>query len=173
MHHIISDGWSLRVVLTRELQALYGAYVTGRPSPLSELPVQYADYALWQRDWLQGEVLDRQLAYWKAQLTGAPAALALPTDRPRPATQSYRGRRISLNLSKSLSASVTALARAESATPFMVLMAAFQLLLSRWSGQDDVVVGSPIAGRTAHQTEGLIGFFVNMLAYRTRLDGDS
>ncbi|QOY92809.1 non-ribosomal peptide synthase/polyketide synthase [Massilia sp. UMI-21] len=173
LHHIISDGWSLRVVLTRELQALYAANVTGRPSPLPELPVQYADYAMWQREWLHGEALGRQLSYWKSQLSGAPAALELPTDRPRPSVKSYAGRRLPIDLSPALSAAVTRLAHHAGATPFMVLMASFQLLLSRWSGQDDIVVGSPIAGRSARQTEGLIGFFVNMLAYRSRLDGDA
>ncbi|MES2758519.1 MAG: non-ribosomal peptide synthase/polyketide synthase [Pseudomonadota bacterium] len=171
MHHIVSDGWSMGVLLG-EIGALYGAFREGRPSPLALLPVQYADYAIWQRDWLQGEVLERQLAYWKAQLAGAPAALALPTDRPRPAVQSFRGERVALALPAPLSKQVAALARSEGATLFMVLLAAFQLLLSRWSGQDDVVVGSPIAGRTERQTEGLIGFFVNTLVLRTRLAGD-
>ncbi|QOY92808.1 amino acid adenylation domain-containing protein [Massilia sp. UMI-21] len=170
-HHIISDGWSMRAVLTRELHQLYAAYAAGRPSPLADLPVQYADYALWQRGWLKDDVLEAQLSYWRGQLDGAPSVLDLPTDRPRPAVQSFRGGQLGLALSAELSNGLAALARREGATMFMVLMAAFQLLLSRWSGQDDVVVGSPVAGRTDPKTEGLIGFFVNMLSYRSKLDG--
>jgi hypothetical protein len=171
MHHIVSDDWSI-TVLIREVGALYAAFVHGRPSPLPDLPVQYADYALWQRGWLQGEVLDKQVGYWKQQLTGAPAALDLPTDRPRPAVQSFRGASCAFDLSKDLTRALFDLARGEGATLFMVMVAAFQLLLSRWSGQSDVVVGTPVAGRTHRETEGLIGFFVNMLALRTDLSGD-
>jgi hypothetical protein len=156
MHHIISDGWSMRSVLPRELGALYAAFAKGQPSPLPELTVQYADYALWQRDRLQGEVLERQLSYWIKQLAGAPGVLELPTDRPRPLTPSFRGARLPVALPADLSVAVTALAHRAGATPYMVLLAAFQLLLSRWSGQGDVVVGSPIAGRTERQTEGLM-----------------
>ncbi len=172
MHHIVSDGWSMGVLI-REIGALYTAYVQDQPSPLPELAVQYADYALWQRDWLQGEVLERQVAYWKQQLSGAPAALELPTDRPRPAVQSYRGAGLNIELSEELTAKLNLLARSEGATLFMVLLAAFQVVLSRWSGQDDIVVGSPIAGRTHRELEGLIGFFVNTLALRTRPWGRS
>ena len=171
-HHIISDGWSMRSVLTRELHMLYASYAAGRPSPLPELPVQYADYALWQRGWLKDEVLEQQLAYWRGRLDGAPSVLDLPTDRPRPASQSFRGGQLGLALPAGMSNALAALARREGATMFMVLMASFQLLLSRWSAQQDVVVGSPVAGRTDPKTEGLIGFFVNMLSYRTKLDGD-
>jgi amino acid adenylation domain-containing protein len=171
MHHIVSDDWSIKV-LFRDVAALYAAFVDGRPSPLPDLPVQYADYALWQRGWLQGEVLDKQVGYWKERLSGAPAALDLPTDRPRPAVQSFRGASCAFELSKDLTQALSGLARAEGATLFMVLLAAFQVVLSRWSGQKDVVVGSPIAGRTHRATEGLIGFFVNTLALRTDLTGD-
>ena len=171
MHHIVSDGWSIGVLI-REVGALYAAFVQGQPSPLAELPVQYADYAIWQRGWLQGEVLEKQVSYWREHLKGAPAALELPTDRPRPAVQSYRGAHHGIALPAELTASLNALARGEGATLFMVLLAAFQVVLSRWSGQSDIVVGSPIAGRTHRELEGLIGFFVNTLALRTELQGD-
>jgi natural product biosynthesis luciferase-like monooxygenase protein/amino acid adenylation domain-containing protein len=170
MHHIVSDGWSLGVLI-REIGALYAAYVEGKPSPLPDLPVQYADYALWQREWLHGEVLERQVGYWRDRLKDAPAALELPTDRARPPVQSYHGASHGFRLSTELGAALNDLARREGATLFMVLVAAFQVLLSRWSGQTDVVVGTPIAGRTHRETEGLIGFFVNMLALRTDLSG--
>jgi amino acid adenylation domain-containing protein len=170
MHHIVSDGWSMNV-LTRELGALYEAFAAGRGSPLGALAVQYADYALWQRGWLEGEELERQLGYWRERLSGAPAALELPVDHPRPATPSHRGATHGVSLSAALSERLAALSREEGATLFMTLLAAFQALLARWSGSDDIVVGSPIAGRTHSQTEGLIGFFVNMLALRSRIDG--
>src|SRR5579871_1925291 len=171
VHHIVSDGWS-QGVLIRELEALYAAFVAGRGSPLPALGVQYADYALWQRSWLQGEVLERQVGYWKERLKGAPPALSLPTDYPRPAVQSFRGASVSLVLPPALIDALQGVARSEGATLYMVLTAAFQLLLSRWSGQSDVVVGTPVAGRTHRETEGLIGFFVNMLALRADLSGD-
>jgi amino acid adenylation domain-containing protein len=171
VHHIISDGWSMGILI-REVGILYRAFVQGQPSPLPELPVQYADYAIWQREWLQGEVLDRQLSYWRNRLNGVPAALELPADRPRPAVQSYRGSVHSFALSKELSSGLRELGRREGATLFMVLLAAFKVVLSRWSGQTDVVVGTPIAGRTRRELEGLIGFFVNVLALRTDMSGD-
>ncbi|NVJ07525.1 non-ribosomal peptide synthase/polyketide synthase, partial [Myxococcus sp. AM001] len=170
MHHIVSDGWSMGL-LVRELTELYAAFSQGQPSRLPELPLQYADYAVWQREWLQGDVLDAQLGYWRKQLAGAPVALELPTDRPRPAVQSLEGAYVPFSLGRALSDAVHALARREGVTPFMVLLAAFQAVLARYSGQDDVSVGSPIAGRTRAETEGLIGFFVNTLVLRTRLDG--
>ena len=170
MHHIVSDGWSM-AILVRELSALYGAYVRGESSPLSRAELQYADYALWQRQWLSGPTLESQLAYWKEQLSGA-ATLQLPTDRPRPAVQSYRGATLRFAVSESVSSRLKELSRREGTTQFMVLLAAIQVLLSRWSAQRDIVVGSPIAGRTHRQTEGLIGLFVNMLALRTDLRGD-
>jgi amino acid adenylation domain-containing protein len=171
MHHIISDGWSLGLLI-REVGALYAALVVGGSSPLAELSVQYADYALWQRDWLQGEVLEQQVAFWKGRLAGAPAVLDLPADRKHPAVQSFRGKTHGFLVSQEITAALARLARGEGATLFMVLVAAFQATLSRWSGQDDIVVGTPIAGRRHRQTEGLIGFFVNTLALRTDLSGD-
>jgi hypothetical protein len=131
LHHIISDVWSLLGVLRHELNALYAAYKDDRPSPLPELEAQYADYAIWQREWLQGEILERQMAYWREQLRGAPAALALPTDRPRPAVSSYKGARLPLSLSKDLVASLEALGRREGVTLYMTLLGALQVLLSR------------------------------------------
>ncbi|MBA2675656.1 non-ribosomal peptide synthetase, partial [Ramlibacter sp.] len=171
MHHIVSDGWSLGV-LVPELGALYAAYAQGKPSPLPDLSVQYADYALWQRGWLQGDALRRQMDYWKKRLAGAPPALDLPLDHPRPPEQAFRGDTFAFALPKPLVDTLQALAQAEGATLFMVLMAAFQSRLARWSGQQDIVVGTPVAGRTHRATEGLIGFFVNMLALRTDLAGE-
>jgi amino acid adenylation domain-containing protein len=170
MHHIVSDGWSWGV-FWRELGVLYEAFIAQKPSPLAELPIQYADYALWQRQWLTGEVLDEQLGYWKRQLAYLPA-LELPTDRPRPAVQTHRGARQWLELPESLTEALKELSRREGATLFMVLLGAFQVLLSRYSSQEDVAVGTPIAGRNRSETEGLIGFFVNTLVMRTDLSGD-
>ncbi|HEU0079555.1 MAG TPA: condensation domain-containing protein, partial [Longimicrobiaceae bacterium] len=171
MHHVVGDGWSIGV-LFRELEALYGAFLRREPSPLPELPVQYADYAAWQRAWLSGERLERQLAYGRARLADAPALLELPTDRPRPAVQSHRGAAFRFAIPPGLSGRLEALGRAGGATPFMTLLAAFQVLLSRYSGQEDVVVGTPVAGRSHPEVEGLIGLFVNTLALRTDLSGD-
>src|SRR5262249_4374049 len=142
-----------------------------QPSPLPELPIQYADFAVWQRQWLQGEVLAAQLAYWQRQLTGLPV-LQLPTDRPRPAGAAFRGRHQAAALPPSLHAALQALSQREGVTLFMTLLAAFQILLQRYTGQDDIVVGAPIANRTRAELEGLIGFFVNMLVLRTDLSGD-
>ncbi|WP_163867071.1 non-ribosomal peptide synthetase, partial [Myxococcus eversor] len=167
MHHGISDGWSMGV-LVRELAALYEAFLHGQPSPLPQLPVQYADYAVWQRSWLQGETLHAQLGWWKQLLAGAPHALELPTDKPRPAALSNLGASVPVALPSGLSEAVEALAKREDATPFMVLLAAFQALLQRYSGQDDVLVGSPIAGRRHSETESLIGVFINTLVLRAR-----
>ncbi len=172
VHHIVSDGWS-QGVLVAELSALYAAAATGRPSPLAPLPIQYADYAAWQRRWLQGEVLEAQVAFWREALAGAPAVLELPTDRARPALQTFRGGRRLLVLPPPLLAGLRALSRGEGATLFMVLLAGFQALLARWSGAEDLTVGTPIAGRTRHETEGLIGLFVNTLVLRANLAGDS
>jgi amino acid adenylation domain-containing protein len=171
MHHIVSDGWS-QGVLIREVATLYVAYAEGRPSPLAELPVQYADYALWQREWLQGEALARQVDYWRERLSGAPAALDLPTDRVRPAVPSFRGAVLPFRLSGELSSGLNDLSRREGCTLYMVLLAAFSVVLGRYSGQEDIVVGSPIAGRRRAELEGLIGFFVNTLVMRTDLSGD-
>ncbi|HWU91317.1 MAG TPA: amino acid adenylation domain-containing protein, partial [Kofleriaceae bacterium] len=171
MHHIVSDGWSI-AVLTRELAALYAAFASGGHSPLPELPIQYADHARWQRAWLSGEVLAGQLAYWKQQLQGAPAALTLPLDHPRPAVESHRGAVLPVQIPRELAAALTALSHREGVTLFMTLLAAFQVLLHRHSGQADVVVGSPVAGRTRVETEPLIGFLVNTLVLRGRLGDD-
>jgi amino acid adenylation domain-containing protein len=171
LHHVVGDAWSLGV-LSRELSVLYAAFARGEPSPLAELPVQYADYAAWQREHLEGEVLERQLSYWKEQLAGAPALLELPTDRPRPAVQSHRGGQCGRALAPEPSRLLREMARGEGATLYMVLLAAFQALLGRYAGQEDVVVGSPIAGRGRAEVEGLIGFFLNTLALRGDLSGD-
>jgi amino acid adenylation domain-containing protein len=168
MHHIISDGWSVGVFM-RELKTLYQAFISGLPSPLAELPIQYADFAQWQREWLQGEVLEAHLDYWRPQLEGAPAVLQLPTDRPRPAVQRFRGAKQGLVVEAETTSGLKKLGREEGATLFMVLLAAFKVLLWRWSGEADVVVGTPMAGRTRAETESLIGFFVNTLVLRTRL----
>jgi hypothetical protein len=159
-------------VLFEELGALYEAYSEGQPSPLPELPIQYADYAAWQREWLPANALDKQLLYWKKQLTGAPALLELPIDRPRPAVQSYRGGRQHLTLAGDLSDKIIDLSRREGVTLFMTLFAAFQVLLSHYSGKDDIVVGTPIAGRNSKETEGLIGVFINTLILRSDLSGE-
>ena len=161
-HHIISDGWSLGV-LVREVGELYDAFLRGLPVPLPPLPVQYADYALWQRSWLAGKELDRQVRYWRQRLEGVPALLELPTDRPRPAIQQLGSASRDVVLSQDLGEELLAWSRQHGATPFMTLLAAFQILLMRWSGQPLVAVGTPIAGRRHSDTEGLIGFFVNTL----------
>lgn len=171
MHHIVSDGWSMGV-LARELSALYSAYVSGLESPLPRLDLQYSDYAIWQRRSLQGAALVQQLKYWREQLAGAPPLLELPADRPRPAIASFKGAVVEFQLPLRLTSKLEELARHDGATLYMVTFATFQVLLSRYTGQRDVVVGSPIAGRTHQQLEGLIGFFVNILALRTRLSDD-
>ncbi|HEX2190338.1 MAG TPA: condensation domain-containing protein, partial [Longimicrobiaceae bacterium] len=171
MHHVVSDGWSMGV-LVRELSALYHAFSRGEPSPLPELPVQYADYAVWQRERVSGEALEAQLAWWRERLAGAPPTLELPADRPRLPAGEAPAQTCLVELPPGLTRRLRELAQAEGATPFMALLAGFSLLLARYSGQDDVVVGSPIAGRTRSELEGLIGFFVNTLALRTDLSGD-
>src|SRR5689334_6545478 len=171
MHHIVSDGWSMGV-LVREVAALYTAFSNDRPSPLAELPVQYADYAQWQREWLSGEVLAEQLSYWKRQLQGAPPVLELPADRPRPAVQSSKGTTEPLSISAEVSEKLKALSRREGVTMFMLLLAAWQVLLSRYTGADEIVVGIPVAGRNHAEIEQLIGFFVNTLVLRTDLSGN-
>jgi len=170
MHHIISDAWSLGV-LSRELGLLYEAYASGRPSPLTALPIQYADFAVWQRQWLSGEVLEKQLAYWREKLTDI-EPLQLWTDRPRPVVASFAGAYRTASFGTELGRALRALGREEGCTPFMTLLAAFTALLSRYSGQDDVVVGTPIANRSRPELEGLIGFFVNTLVLRTDTSGD-
>ncbi len=170
MHHIVSDGWSLGV-LVRELGAAYAACAAGREASLPALPVHYLDYARWQRACMEG-TLERQLGYWRTQLLGAPPFLDLPTDRPRPPVESHRGATLSFDWSGELADRLRGLARAEGATLFMTLLAAFQVVLSRHSGQSQVVVGSPVANRSRPEIEGLIGFFVNTLVLRTDLGGD-
>ncbi len=170
MHHIVSDGWS-HGVFWRELAVLYDAFTTGQPSPLPALSIQYADFAHWQQQWLQGEVLDTQLAYWKQQLAGV-STLQLPTDHPRPAVQTFRGARHVLTLSPTLTQALKTLSQQHGVTLFMTLLAAFQTLLHRYTGQDDIAVGSLIANRNRVELEGLIGFFVNTLVLRTDLSGD-
>ncbi|MFL5356299.1 amino acid adenylation domain-containing protein [Archangium sp.] len=171
MHHIVCDGWSMGV-LVRELAALYQAFSSGAEPSLPALPVQYADYSRWQREWLRGEVLESQLGWWKQRLAGAPPLLELPTDRARPAVQTFRGATLPVRLPAALSGPLRELNRREGVTPFMTFLAAYQALLARYSGQTDLVVGSPIAGRTQRELEGLIGFFVNTLALRMDSSGE-
>lgn len=171
MHHIISDGWSLGVLL-RELGMLYQAFASAQPSPLPELPIQYADFTLWQRAELKREPLQKQLAYWQRQLTGASSTLQLTTDRPRLPRQSFRGARLSLVLPEQLSRQVNEFSRREGVTLFMTLLAAFNVLLYRLTGQEDINVGSPLVNRPHRDTEGLIGFFLNTLVLRTKLARD-
>jgi len=170
LHHIAADGWSIGV-LVREMGILYQAFSQGEASPLPELPVQYADFAVWQRGWLQGEALAAQLAYWRDLLAGAPV-LQLATDRPRAALQRYRGADLPFQLPGEVGAGVRALAQRMRATPFMVLLAGFEVFLQRYTDQSDLIVGSTIANRTRREIEGLIGFFINTLALRADLSGD-
>jgi amino acid adenylation domain-containing protein len=170
MHHIVSDGWSMEI-LVREVMELYQAFKAGIAPNLSPLPIQYADYALWQRQWLQGEVLEKQLSYWREQLADIPM-LNLPTDRVRPVVQRFQGAQESRALAKDLSESLAALSRREGLTLFMLLLAAFKVLLYRYTRQEDVVVGTPVAGRNRLETEGLIGFFINTLVLRANLGAD-
>ncbi|MEG4045088.1 amino acid adenylation domain-containing protein [Microcoleus sp. Pol17_C1] len=170
MHHIVSDGWSIGVLI-QELGALYTAFAREKPSPLPALSIQYADFAKWQREWLQGEVLETQLAYWRQQLNGI-SLLNLPADRPRPAIQSYRGKRQFLQLPKQLSEALETLSQREGVTLFMTMLAAFKTLLYHYAQQEDIVVGSPIANRNRSEIEALIGFFVNSLVLRTDLSGN-
>ncbi len=168
MHHIVSDGWSMTILL-HELAALYTAFAAGRPSPLPELAMQYADFAAWQRRWLSGETLARQLAYWRRELAGAPAGLDLPTDFPRPAVQTFAGASRTAELPPALVARLQAFCQEHGVTLFMFLLAGFDVLLARYAEQEDVLVGSPIANRNRAETEGLIGFFVNTLVFRAQL----
>jgi len=170
VNHLVFDGWSLGV-LFRELGALYTAAVRGQDRrPLAELPLQYADYAVWQRQLLQGSFLDEQLQYWRKRLAGL-RPLNLPTTRPRPQTRSFRGDRVPISISGSLTTRLRALGRSECATLYMVLLGALQLLLSRWSGQTDIAVGSVVAGRVRRETELLIGFFLNIVVIRVDVAG--
>ncbi|HLL45218.1 MAG TPA: condensation domain-containing protein, partial [Longimicrobiaceae bacterium] len=170
VHHIVSDGWSTGV-LVNDFSALYGAFSQGLPSPLPEPRVQYGDFAAWQREWLAGARMQAQLAYWRRRLAGAPPTLDLPTDRPRPAVPGLRGTSHRWELPASSSRAVRELCRREGVTPYMVFLAAWQLLLARYAGTDDVSVGTGIAGRNRLELEGLVGFFVNTLVLRTELSG--
>jgi len=170
-HHIISDGWSIGV-LVRELSSLYAAFTQGLADPLAPLPIQYADYAAWQRGWLQGERLQAQVDFWRGHLTGAPALLELPADRPRPAMPSYAGGTVPVALGADLSAGLRALSQRHGVTLFMTLLAGWSVLMARLAGQDEVVTGTPVANRQRSEVEGLIGFFVNTLALRVRVGQD-
>ncbi|MCP4653836.1 MAG: AMP-binding protein, partial [bacterium] len=170
MHHIVSDGWSMGVLI-RELTALYRAFSEGMASPLGELAVQYADYALWQRQWLTEEAVEEELGYWREQLAGVPR-LELPTDRPRPVMQTFPGKLRGVALGAELSESLVRLSREQGVTLYMTLLAGFQTLLARYTGQEDIAVGSPIAGRNRREIEDLIGFFINTLVLRSDLSGD-
>ncbi|WP_208344456.1 non-ribosomal peptide synthetase, partial [Aetokthonos hydrillicola] len=171
IHHIIFDEWSENIFF-EELATLYEAFCTGKRSPLPELPIQYADFANWQRQWLQGKTLEAQLDYWKQQLANSPPVLELPTDRPRPSVMSYVGKKLHIELPKSLSKALKDFSQKEGITLYMTLLAAFKTLLYRYSSQSDIVVGSPIAGRNRTETEDIIGFFVNCLVLRTDLSGN-
>ncbi len=168
-HHVAGDGWSTGLLVS-EFTSLYESYREGKQSRLAELEVQYADFAVWQREWLQGEVLQQQIDYWKRQLAAAPV-LELPTDRPRPAMASHHGEVLNFSFGADLTARLNSLSRSEGVTLFMTLLAGFQALLARHSGQTDILVGTPVSGRTRGETEGLIGFFVNTLVMRTDLGG--
>ena len=171
LHHIVSDGWSMGVLI-REVSELYASIKEGRESLLSPLPIQYVDYSVWQREWLQGEVLEGQLGYWREQLEGVPSLLELPTDRVRPAVQSYAGGHVGFEIGESLTRRLNEISQRNGVTLFMTLLGGFSVLLSKYSGQDDICVGSPIANRSRGELEGLIGFFVNTLVLRTDVGGN-
>jgi hypothetical protein len=170
MHHIVFDGWSFDV-FERELSVLYTAFLQGQSSPLPEPPVQYADFAVWQREWLKGEVLQAQLDYWKEKLGGSLPVLELPMDHHRPSLQTYNGSTVTFVLSSKLTEELNTFSRQEGVTLFVTLLAAFQVLLLRYTGQEDLLVGTPIANRNRAEIEGLIGLFLNMLVMRTDLSG--
>ncbi|WP_447980435.1 amino acid adenylation domain-containing protein [Candidatus Nitrospira bockiana] len=171
VHHIAADAWSL-TVLAQEMSVLYAAFVAGRPSPLRPLSIQYADFAQWQRDWLQGEVLEAEVAYWKHRLGPTPPVLELPADRPRPAVQTYRGGRCAFTVPASVAGQLQALSRRHGVTVFMTLLAAFKVLLHKYTGREDILVGTDVANRNRAETEDLIGFFVNLVALRTDVSGN-
>ncbi len=171
LHHIISDGWSMGLIV-KELASLYNAFADGRQPLLEPLPIQYGDYAVWQRQWLSGQLLDRQLCYWKQQLAGPLPVLQMPTDRPRPPSQSFKGSSVPLRLKPELTHQLKAMARREGVTLYMLLLAAFYSLLFRYTSQLDIILGTPVANRALPEVEGLIGFFVNTLAIRVRMEAD-
>src|ERR1041385_4749932 len=170
LHHIVTDGWSMEV-LVKEFAGIYEAFTNGRPSPLHELPIQYADFAEWQREKLSGPALNSHLSYWKKQLRGSNGLLELPFDRPRPLVQTYHGGHSSLSLPDKLSNDLRSLTQREGCTLFMTLLAAFQILLYRYSGEPDISVGIPVAGRSRPEVQNLIGFFLNTLVVRSKIDG--
>ena len=172
VHHIVSDGWSWGILL-RELATIYSAFCNDLSPELPELSIQYADFAVWQRQWLQEKVLESQRAYWKRQLEGAPALLELPTDRVRPSTQSFRGAHQRFALSLELTEALMSLSQRPGVTLFITLLAAFQTLLYRYTGQTDICVSTPHANRDRREIEPLIGFFVNTLVLRTCLSRQS
>ena len=172
VHHIVSDGWSGRIMM-REIASLYEAFITGENSPLEELQIQYGDYAVWQREWLTQSVLEAELEYWSERLRALPAVLELATDRPRPAVQTFRGASYQIVMPVGLSEGLKQMSRREGLTLYMMLLAGLQVTLWRYSGQKDIAVGTPIAGRKRVEIESLIGFFVNTLVMRTRLDADA
>src|SRR6202035_1424552 len=169
LHHIVCDGWSLGI-LGRELTALYQAFSQGLPDPLPELPIQYVDYAVWQRERITGAVLDEQLAFWKNKLSGL-HTLDLPTDRPRPPILSFAGALHAVRLPVALTARVRAAAQQFGVTPYMLMLSAFAALLHRYSGQTDIAIGAPLAGRPEPETELLVGFFVNSVVLRIDVAG--
>src|SRR6266508_4253825 len=170
-HHIVSDGWSMEILI-QELNTLYRAFQEQRPAPLPPLAIQYPDYAAWQREWLSGERLQRQSDYWRQALADAPTLLELPTDRPRPQRQSFAGAYVSIRIDGKLTKALKQLSAQQGTTLFMTLLAAWAAVLSRLSGQDDVIIGTPSANRGRKETEGLIGFFVNTLAMRINLGNE-
>ncbi|TAE52225.1 MAG: non-ribosomal peptide synthetase, partial [Nostocales cyanobacterium] len=172
MHHIISDGWSIGVFI-EELVTIYNNYIQGKETELKSLPIQYADFAIWQRNWLQGEVLEQQLNYWTKQLENAPKLLELPTDRPRPAEQTYKGKYQQFSITEQLTNKLKKLSQEQGVTLFMTLFTAYNTLLYRYTGQTDILVGTPIANRNRKEIEALIGFFVNTLVLRTKLGENS
>jgi hypothetical protein len=171
MHHLVCDAWSIGVFM-RELVACYNSFTTDSSPALPALPVQYVDFAVWQRNKLTGAPFQRQLEYWRDKLAGAPAVIKLPTDRPRAAVRSFQGARRSFSITKEIREKLKTLARTERATLFMMLLTSFQSLLSCLANEDDIVVGSPVAGRNRPETEALIGYFVNTLVLRADLSGD-
>ena len=171
MHHIVSDGWSIGVMI-REVGSLYDSYSKGEESKLEEMEIQYGDFAVWQREYLRGEVMERQMGYWRRQLEGAPTVLEMPVDRVRGRVQSYRGGSEEVEIGEELAEGLRRMSREEGATMFMTLLGAFAVLLMRYSGEEEVVVGTPIANRTRTEIEGLIGFFVNTLALRMKVKGE-
>ena len=168
MHHIVSDGWSMGVFID-ELSRNYEAQMKGSEAKEEELPIQYADYAVWQREWLRGEVLEREMEYWKRELEGIGGVLELVTDRPRPAVQSYKGATEVFRVARGIEEAIKAISREEGATLFMTMLAGFQILLNRYSGQEEICIGTPIANRKRAEIEKLIGFFVNMLVIRGKV----